>query len=119
MTMAAIQGVLRGIDRLAIAVSGGVDSMTLAYIAHRALAVPPLVIHAASPAVPREATERVRRYAAAEGWRLEVVDAGELADPRYLANPHDRCFYCKTDLYGTIRRLTDRSIASGASAEPR
>ncbi len=117
MSETAIGTVLAGIDTLAIAVSGGVDSMTLAYLANRVAPTPPLMIHAASPAVPKEATARIRRYAREHGWQLEVVDAGELQDPRYLANPHDRCFYCKTDLYGTIRRLTDRPIASGANLD--
>lgn len=117
MSETAIGTVLAGIDKLAIAVSGGVDSMTLAYLANRMAAMRPLMIHAASPAVPREATARIRRYAQSHGWRLEVVDAGELQDPHYLANPHNRCFYCKTDLYGTIRRLTDRPIASGANLD--
>ena len=117
MNEAAIGAVLADIDTMAIAVSGGVDSMTLAFLANRLAPTPPLMIHAASPAVPREATSRIRRYADSHGWQLEMVDAGELEDPRYLANPHDRCFYCKTDLYGTIRRLTDRPIASGANLD--
>jgi uncharacterized protein len=114
---AAILAVLDGLDDLAIAVSGGVDSMTLAYLAHRRTPHGTTMIHAASPAVPAEATDRIRRYAGVHGWRLRIVDAGETRDPRYVANPHDRCFWCKTNLYATIRQLTDQRIASGANLD--
>jgi pyridinium-3,5-biscarboxylic acid mononucleotide sulfurtransferase len=114
---AALGTVLDGMDGMAIAVSGGVDSMTLAYLAHRRRPDHITMIHAASPAVPAEATARIRRYAANEGWRLLVVDAGETRDPRYVANPHDRCFWCKSNLYATIRGLTDELIVSGANLD--
>ena len=87
------------IENVAVALSGGVDSTTLAHHAQQALGSAALMIHAISPAVPREATERVRRLATEEGWNLKVIDAGEFSDPRYLANPIDRCFFCKTNLY--------------------
>ena len=117
MSEAALLRVLERMDAVAIAVSGGVDSMTLAFLAHRLAPERTTMFHAASPAVPPEATARVRRYAQAHGWQLEIVDAGELDDTRYVANPHDRCFYCKTNLYGTIRQLTERTIASGANRD--
>jgi len=117
MSEAALMNVLGSSDAWAVAVSGGVDSMTLAYLAHRARPNATTVYHARSPAVPREATERVRRLAEEAGWALEVIDAGELADPRYAANPHDRCFWCKTNLYAAIAGHSDRPIASGANTD--
>ncbi|HLN07926.1 MAG TPA: adenine nucleotide alpha hydrolase [Xanthobacteraceae bacterium] len=102
---------------LVIAVSGGVDSMTLATIAHRAHPETTQMVHAVSPAVPAHATLRVRAYAECEGWTLRITDAGEFADPRYRANPVDRCYFCKTNLYGRIRSLTDRVIASGTNVD--
>ena len=102
---------------VAVAVSGGVDSMTLAAIANRAAPGAATMIHAASPAVPAEATERVVRHAARMGWQLDIVDAAELADPRYRANPVDRCFFCKTNLYETIAARTSAQILSGANLD--
>ena len=100
----------------AIAVSGGVDSMTLASMATRIL-TDVIVMHAVSPAVPPEATARVERMAAAQHWRLTLIEAGEFADPAYRSNPVNRCFYCKTNLYGTIREHTGRAILSGANLD--
>ncbi len=99
----------------AIALSGGVDSMTLAFIAHRRVGADVAMFHAVSPAVPSSATARVKAYAAAEGWALTVLDAGEFADERYMANPSNRCFFCKSNLYGTLASATDRQLLSGTN----
>lgn len=118
--LAALRARLAEIGPLAVAVSGGVDSMTLAAVAHDTLGDRALMLHAVSPAVPAAASERVRRYAAARGWRLQVVDAGEFADPDYLRNPVERCYFCKTHLYRTMSRLTaatDRVLASGTNRD--
>jgi uncharacterized protein len=104
-------------DKLAIAVSGGVDSLTLATFAHRFIGPTVAMFHAVSPAVPGDATARVERLAAAENWRLCVVDAGEFADSAYMANPVNRCFFCKTNLYAAIARHTDTQILSGANRD--
>ena len=101
---------------MAVAVSGGVDSVTLATFAHRAAGYRVEVFHAVSPAVPEEATERVKRLALSQGWRLRIVDAREFADESYLANPVDRCFFCKTNLYGCIADYSDAQILSGSQS---
>ncbi len=112
----ALDAALRDMAPLAIAVSGGVDSLTLATVAGRTLGAV-LAVHATSPAVPAEATRRVEAQAEAEGWSLRVIAAGEFADPRYRANPVNRCFFCKTNLYGAIRAVTDLPMASGANLD--
>lgn len=114
---AALDSCLDGFERLAVAVSGGVDSLTLAAVAHRRLAARATMFHAVSPAVPPEATARTRALAARLGWRLEVIDAGEFSDPEYLRNPANRCFYCKTNLYGAIARRTGAPIVSGTNLD--
>ncbi len=112
-----LAAVLRSVGRpIAVAVSGGIDSLTLATLAHRMLP-DAVMVHAVSPAVPGDATARVERLAAEHGWRLTVIDAGEFDDADYLANPVNRCFFCKTNLYGSITRHTEAQIVSGANLD--
>src|SRR5687767_422844 len=92
-SMQQLQQVLAQHGQLAIAVSGGVDSMTLAAIAC-ARNPGTAVFHALSPAVPALATTRVRAYALQFNWQLHEIDAGEMADPEYRRNPANRCYYC-------------------------
>jgi pyridinium-3,5-biscarboxylic acid mononucleotide sulfurtransferase len=112
-----LASILAELHGLAIAVSGGVDSMTLAHAAHRAGAPRLRVVHALSAAVPEEATARVRDHAARFGWRLTELDAGEFADPDYRANPINRCYFCKINLYARISHVTAGPIASGANLD--
>ena len=116
---AALERVIETIGRVAVAVSGGVDSMTLAVVAHRVLGDSAAMVHAVSAAVPVDATERVERYARREGWQLVRIDAGELLDARYVANPVNRCYFCKTNLYSTIAPLAGAgvTIVSGTNTD--
>lgn len=102
---------------IGVALSGGVDSLTLAAVAHAVLGSRATMYHAQSPAVPFDATARVEAMAEARGWRLEVFDAGEFARAEYRANPLDRCFYCKTSLYGSIRARTGAQLVSGTNLD--
>lgn len=113
--MSELGSILARHPRLAIAVSGGVDSLTLAHATARVTEVE--LIHARSPAVPAAASERVARHAAAAGWRLHMVEAGEFADPDYLRNPVNRCYFCKTNLYARIAGVTDAPIAAGTNLD--
>jgi uncharacterized protein len=104
-------------ERLAIAISGGVDSMTLAHVAWRFARARVTMYHATGPAVPVAARGRVEAHAAEHGWPLRLLDAGEQRDARYRANPVDRCYYCKTNLYARIREATPDAIASGTNLD--
>lgn len=113
----SLQGLLRSLGRIKVAVSGGVDSLTLAVLAGRTPGADATMFHAVSPAVPEGATERVRSTARAEGWRLRLVDAGEFGDEEYLRNPYRRCFHCKKNLYATLARRLPGVILSGTNAD--
>ena len=115
--LAELERVLRGIGPVSVAVSGGVDSLTLATFAHRILGEDVQMFHAVSPAVPREATARVQALADGEAWALTVIDAGEFEDADYRSNPVNRCFYCKTNLYGAVAPRTRAQIVSGTNLD--
>ena len=120
--LARLQSVLAGLQapRVAIAVSGGIDSLTLAAAALPVLGERLTLHHATSPAVPPEATARTEALAEERHAQLEVFDAGEFEDARYRANPADRCFFCKSKLYGTIAerlRGTGSLVLSGTNTD--
>jgi len=101
--LARLHATLDTMGGIAVAVSGGIDSLTLATAAHRAMRGSVTMHHAISPAVPGEATERTRVLAASEGWTLDVFDAGE--------------FFCKTSLYGAVARRTTQQVVSGTNLD--
>lgn len=113
----ALLGTIGAMREMGVALSGGVDSLTLAAASHAVLGSRATMYHAQSPAVPFDATARVEAMAAARGWRLEVFDAGEFGRTEYLANPLDRCFHCKTSLYGSIRARTAAQLVSGTNLD--
>ena len=102
---------------LIIAVSGGVDSMTLAHFAQSVLGDKLRIVHALSPAVPARATRRVKEHATWAGWSIYFIDSGEFNDPKYRANPSNRCYFCKSNLYSKIAELMAGTIASGTNQD--
>lgn len=109
-------------DHCIVACSGGIDSLLLATIAYRVAGPRVRVVHAVSPAVPNADTERVRANAEREEWRFEIITSGEFEDERYVANPQNRCFYCKSHLYGVLERISslsaaDTCVVSGANED--
>jgi uncharacterized protein len=115
-----LEAVLDELLPAVVAVSGGVDSLTLMACAHRRAPGRARAVHAASAAVPRAARDRIEHLARQEGWPLDIIDAGELGDPAYRSNPLDRCFHCKSHLYGAlaaIARSGEATVVSGANVD--
>jgi len=105
---------------LKIALSGGIDSITLMTVAHRVRNEPTIAVHAVSPAVPAQATRRCRALAQRWGWQLQIIDAGEFADQQYRANPANRCYFCKSNLFDAVlNKLSDSpdTIATGTNSD--
>jgi len=120
-TLAAVRARLAAWPERVVACSGGVDSLLLSDVAHESAPGTTTIAHSVTPAVPRAASDRVVRVAAERGWRLRLVRSGEFDDERYLANPHDRCFHCKTHLYDELDRLIaalpGATVLSGANVD--
>ena len=86
--------------RVAVGFSGGVDSAYLAVVARRALgAGNALAIIGRSASYPAEQWATARRVADAFDVEVLELDTDEMRDPRYAANPHNRCYFCKTELW--------------------
>lgn len=90
-----------------IACSGGIDSLLLAHVAHGADPAATTIAHTVTPAVPGDGTARVIDHAERSNWNLHVVRSGEFDDEAYLANPTDRCYHCKSNLYDAVIALRD------------
>lgn len=113
-TFDALVAALECAPRRVIACSGGVDSLLLADVAHELRPSTTIIAHSVSPAVPPSATRRVQQAAAELGWRLELVESHEFDDSRYLANPRNRCYFCKSNLYTELERVSAAAHARGA-----
>jgi len=115
--VSSLTRVFATLDSVLVAVSGGVDSMTLAHLVDRHFGAKARMAHAISPAVPPQATARVQEHAARRGWALSLVDAGEFTDARYRVNPIDRCYFCKSNLYGRLADSFEGVILSGTNTD--
>ncbi len=83
--------------------SGGVDSAYLAVVAREALGADhTLAVIGRSASYPAAQWETARQVASAFGIPVLEVDTDELADPRYAANPTNRCYFCKTELWSRL-----------------
>ncbi len=117
----ALAARLRECAPLVIAYSGGVDSAYLLAAAHRALGEDMLAVIADSPSLPRQALEEALELARQIGAQVEVIRTDEFANPEYVANPLNRCYFCKAELFAKLERLAldrgFRAIAYGENAD--
>jgi pyridinium-3,5-biscarboxylic acid mononucleotide sulfurtransferase len=98
-----LRSIIGQIGPMIVAYSGGVDSAFLAKVAHDVLGDQAVAVTAVSPSLPASQRMRAAELARAVGIRHVEIESGEMDDPRYAANPSNRCYFCKSELFERIK----------------
>ena len=108
---------------LIVAYSGGVDSAYLAYAATRVLGGQALCVTADSPSYPERHRQMALRLARDFGFQHEIIRTDEMSRPEYRANPANRCYFCKHELYTHLTAIARArgvpAVADGSNADDR
>jgi uncharacterized protein len=118
----ALFAAIRDAGRCLVAFSGGVDSALVLRVAVQVLGRDNvLAVTGRSPSVAARELDDAKRIADLIGVEHVILDTNEFSDPNYLANPTNRCYYCKTELYGRLSPLARErgftTILNGANAD--
>jgi len=120
---AALHGLLSAIPSVIVAYSGGVDSAFLAWAATEVLGHRAVCVTADSPSYPERHRALAIRIARDFHLNHEIIQTNEMARAEYRANPANRCYYCKHELYSHLTTLAHARgipvIADGSNADDR
>lgn len=112
---------LRSYGRVAVAYSGGIDSTVVAQAAYEALGNAVIAVTAVSESLASGELEEAQELARKIGIRHRIIRTEEFADPNYRRNDSNRCYFCKSELYGRLSAMLGELgveiIASGANTD--
>ena len=115
--------ILREMQQALICFSGGVDSGFLLAVAVHTLGDQATAFTAVSPSLADDELAESKQFAQQLSARHIIVETNEVSDPRYAANPVNRCYFCKTEVYGVAvqqaRRLGIAHVLDGFNADDR
>lgn len=119
--LARLKEAIRAHESMLVAFSGGVDSTLVLRVAHEVLGSRSAGLLAISESLPQTERDEAVALAAGIGAPLHLVHSREMDDPRYRANPDDRCYFCKSELFERLedeaKRLGFRTLAYGANLD--